>query len=256
VLPLVLDLLYEEANVTDIERLANWLKNSNYITLFSGAGMSTESGLPDFRSSGGLWTNNRRFEELASVDALRHDYPAFVEFYRWRIEQLSQYQPHVGHRVIADWQRKGRVQALITQNVDGFHTMAGSPEVIELHGTLRDTRCNKCGQKGTAESFLTDAGLKCTACGGPMRPGVVLFGEALPEGAIAKASEVSHLSELFLVLGSSLQVSPANWFPQLAKQVGAKLVIVNHDPTPLDDLADMKLTGSIKEMLTAVAALL
>src|SRR5689334_1412166 len=106
----------------ETNRLADWIEQSNYITFFSGAGMSTESGLPDFRSSGDLWTNNRRFEELASVDALHHDYPAFVEFYRWRIEQLQQYQPHEGHRLIAEWQRRGKVQALVTQNVDGFHT--------------------------------------------------------------------------------------------------------------------------------------
>lgn len=215
--------------------------------------MSTESGLPDFRSSGGLWTNNRRFEELASADALRHDYKAFVEFYRWRITQLNPYQPHEGHRLIAEWQRQGRVQALITQNVDGFHTQAGSPEVIELHGTLRTTRCQSCAQPGTAEAFLTDAGLVCPACGGKMRPGVVLFGEALPEGAIAKSSEVSHLAELFIVLGSSLQVSPANWFPQLAHQAGAKLVIINHDPTPLDGIADLCIRDSIRDTLVAVA---
>jgi NAD-dependent deacetylase len=217
--------------------------------------MSTESGLPDFRSSSGLWTNNRRFEELASVDALRHDYPAFVELYRWRITELMKYQPHAGHRVIAEWQKQGRVQALITQNVDGFHTLAGSPEAIELHGTLRTTRCQQCGRPDTAESFLTDAGLSCALCGGRMRPNVVLFGEMLPEGAIAKASEVSHLSELFIVLGSSLQVSPANWFPQLAHQAGAKLVIINHDPTPLDGMADLTLSASIKDTLEAVAAL-
>ena len=215
--------------------------------------MATESGLPDFRSSGGLWTNNRRFEELASVDALHHDYAAFVEFYRWRITELAKYQPHEGHRLIAEWQRQGRVQALITQNVDGFHTLAGSPEAIELHGTLRTTRCQQCGRQDTAESFLTDAGLSCARCGGRMRPNVVLFGEMLPEAAIAKSSEVSHLSELFVVLGSSLQVSPANWFPQLAHQAGAKLVIITHDPTPLDGLADLTIAGSIRDTLVAVS---
>jgi NAD-dependent deacetylase len=235
-----------------VERLADWLKNSNYITLFSGAGMSTESGLPDFRSSGGLWTNNRRLEELASVDALRHDYPGFVAFYRWRLSELAEYAPHAGHRLIADWQRAGRVQALITQNVDGFHTEAGSPEAIELHGALRRIRCQDCGRSSTVEAFMTGTLPVCDPCGGRLRPGVVLFGEMLPEGAIAKASEVSHLSDLFIVLGSSLQVSPANWFPQLAHQAGAKLVIINHDPTPLDGLADLRIAASIRDTLVAV----
>lgn len=249
--------------MTQLEQLTAWIRESRFTVVFTGAGASTEStcigpdgtesGLPDFRSSGGLWTNNRRFEELASVEALRHDYPAFVEFYRWRITELMKYQPHEGHRVIADWQKAGRVQTLITQNVDGFHSLAGSPDVIQLHGTLRTTRCQQCRQPGTAEAFLTDEGLVCPRCGGRMRPNVVLFGEPLPEDAIAHASDAAHVTELFIVLGSSLMVSPANWFPQLAHQAGAKLVIVNHDPTPLDGLADLKLTGSIRDTLVAVA---
>jgi NAD-dependent deacetylase len=242
--------------MTQIEQVAAWLRESSFTTSFTGAGMSTESGLPDFRSSGGLWTNNRRFEELASVEALRRDYPAFVEFYRWRIEQLMGYEPHVGHRLLAEWQRAGRVKALITQNVDGFHAIAGSPDPIELHGTLRSTRCQSCAHPGTAEAFLTDAGLVCEACGGKMRPNVVLFGEALPEAALDRAAEASHAADLFIVLGSSLLVSPANYFPQIAKAQGAKLVIVNHDPTPMDDVADMVVTGSIRDTLSAIAPLL
>lgn len=216
--------------------------------------MSTESGLPDFRSSGGLWTNNRRFEELASVEALRSDYPAFVEFYRWRIGELAKYEPHEGHRIVAEWQRQGRIQALITQNVDGFHTRAGSPEAFELHGTLGLVRCQRCGAEAPAETFLQDPGLHCAACGGKMRPGVVLFGEALLERALAGAAEASQQADLFIVLGSSLLVSPANLFPQMAKQAGAKLVIVNHDPTPLDPIADLVLRQSIRDVLVAVEA--
>lgn len=240
--------------MTDIEHLASWLEQSNYTTLFSGAGMSTESGLPDFRSSGGLWTNNRRFEDLASVDALRSDYPAFIEFYRWRISELAKYEPHEGHRIIAEWQRQGRIQALITQNVDGFHTRAGSPEAFELHGTLGKVRCQRCGAEAPAETFLTDAGLQCAACGGKMRPGVVLFGEALPERALEGAAQASQRSDLFIVLGSSLMVSPANFLPQMAKQAGARLVIVNREPTPLDATADLVLRDSIRDVLVAVDA--
>lgn len=245
-----------------VVELAKWLRESKYTTIFTGAGMSTESppidpnstesGLPDFRSSGGLWTNNRRFEELASVEALRREYPQFVGFYRWRIEQLRQYQPHVGHRIIAGWQREGRVKALVTQNVDGFHSLAGSPDVIELHGTLRKIRCQGCGREDAAESFLTEAGITCATCGGRMRPAVVLFGEALPEGALEAAASASEKADLFIVLGSSLLVSPANWFPQMAKQAGARLVIINRDPTPLDHLADLRLMGAIGETLAAV----
>jgi NAD-dependent deacetylase len=218
--------------------------------------MSTESGLPDFRSSGGLWTNNRRFEELASIKALEREYPEFLAFYRWRLAELAKYQPHEGHRVIARWQREGRVQALITQNVDGFHDQAGSPDVIPLHGSLRAIRCARCRAPGSLESFMEDERPSCDRCGGPLRPGVVLFGEPLDATALARAEAASEQADLFLVLGSSLMVSPANWFPQIAKAAGARLVIVNHDPTPYDELADLTLSASIRETLLAVDAAL
>ncbi len=216
--------------------------------------MSTESGLPDFRSAGGLWKQNRRFEELASVSALRHDFPEFVEFYRWRIRMLQGVEPHAGHRRIAEWQREGRVQALITQNVDGLHARAGSPEVIELHGSLRTIRCQRCGAEADSERFLTDEGTHCERCGDRLRPGVVLFGEALPEEALRKAQDASERAELFIVLGSSLQVSPANWFPQVAKSHGAKLVILNRESTAFDAVADLRLDGTIGETLERLAA--
>ena len=113
--------------------------------VFTGAGMSTESGLPDFRSNGGLWTKNRRFEELASVEALETDYDEHVAFYRWRIEMLAAHAPNDGHRVVADWQRRGLIGTIVTQNVEGFHTRAGAAGVLELHGTLTNVRCDRCG---------------------------------------------------------------------------------------------------------------
>ena len=235
--------------MADIKRLAEWMSSSRYTTIFSGAGMSTESGLPDFRSAGGLWKQNRRFEELASISALTHDFPEFVEFYRWRIRMLQGVEPHAGHRRIAEWQREGRVHALITQNVDGLHSRAGSPEAIELHGSLRRIRCQRCGAEADSERFLSDEGTHCECCGGKMRPGVVLFGEVLPEDALRKAQEASERSELFIALGSSLQVSPANYFPQIAKSKGARLVILNQGPTALDALADLRLDGVIGEIL-------
>ncbi|MNR90157.1 NAD-dependent protein deacetylase [compost metagenome] len=238
-----------------IPTLARWLRESRLTAVFTGAGMSTESGLPDFRSAGGLWKQSRRFEELASTSALQHDFPEFVEFYRWRIQMLQGVEPHAGHRRIAGWQREGRVQALITQNVDGLHARAGSTEVLELHGSLRVIRCQRCGTEADSERFLTDEGIHCARCGGKMRPGVVLFGEALPEDTLRKAQEASERAELFLVLGSSLQVSPANYFPQVAKARGAKLVILNREPTALDALADLRLDGTIGETLERLGSL-
>lgn len=242
--------------MADLKTLAEWMKHSRYTVVFTGAGMSTESGLPDFRSAGGLWKQNRRLEELASTEALHHDFPAFVEFYRWRIQQLHGVEPHAGHRRIAEWQQTGIIKALITQNVDGLHERAGSPEALELHGSLRVIRCQDCGVEMDAERFLTDEGIRCGRCGGKMRPGVVLFGESLPEDALRGAQQASERAELFLVLGSSLQVSPANWFPQVAKTGGARLVILNRDPTALDGLADLRLGGSIRDTLAMLGKFL
>ncbi|HMF43054.1 MAG TPA: Sir2 family NAD-dependent protein deacetylase [Polyangia bacterium] len=217
--------------------------------------MSTESGLPDFRSNGGLWKQNRRFEELASVEALETDYDEHVAFYRWRIEMLAKHAPNDGHRVVADWQRRGLVSTIVTQNVDGFHTRAGAHGVLELHGTLANVRCDRCGGERPTVEFLEAAGLAC-ACGGKRRPGVVLFGEALPEATLRTAWLAAERATLFIVLGSSLAVAPANLLPKAAAAAGAPLVIVNRDPTPLDSTAKLVINASIGETLRAVDRLL
>jgi NAD-dependent deacetylase len=216
--------------------IASWLTNSRKTVVLTGAGMSTESGLPDFRSPRtGLWA---RFNpsELATVDALHHRHESFVEFYQYRIRTLQQCQPHNGHRLLADWEQRGIVRTIVTQNVDGFHQQAGSQCVIELHGSLRTVHCQQCGQKQPSHVYLH--GVLTCECGGVLRPSVVLFGEPLPERTITQAWEEARQADLFLVLGSSLQVSPANQLPFVAKQNGAKLVIINWEPTELDHLAD------------------
>ena len=238
----------------DAAELARLLRTSGPAVVFTGAGMSTESGLPDFRSAGGLW-RNRRFEELASRESLATRYDEFVAFYRWRMQMLTEHEPHAGHRVVADWQRRGLVEALITQNVDGFHTAAGARDALELHGTLRMVRCETCDVEATAAEFLAPAGEAC-ACGGRRRPGVVLFGEALPEAPLSAAVEASRRARLFIVLGSSLLVSPANLLPQLAVAAGAPLVIVNHDPTPLGPRATLESHAAIGEILAAADEIL
>jgi NAD-dependent deacetylase len=265
-----------------VAELARLLAAHRRAVVFTGAGMSTESGLPDFRSTnlgtlggfpnppamvrgeqsssaphatGGLWKQNRRFEELASRDALESDYDEHVAFYRWRIEMLAGHEPNDGHRVVADWQRRGLVATVITQNVDGFHTRAGSDGVLELHGTLANVRCDRCGGERPASEFLEAAGLVC-ACGGKRRPGVVLFGEALPAATLRAAWMASERAPLFLVLGSSLAVAPANLLPEAAVAAGAPLVIINRDPTPLDRTATLVINASIGDTLRAVDRML
>jgi NAD-dependent deacetylase len=232
--------------------LEQWLRESRQTVIFSGAGMSTESGLPDFRSARqGIW-RDKDPAMYASTHALWHNREVFVQFYRMRIEAMLACQPHRGHRIIADWQRRGLVNRVVTQNVDGYHQEAGCERVIELHGSLRTVRCLVCERRYPAEKYLQEDGTVC-ACGGFLRPDVVLFGEMLPERALAEAEQAMSAADLCIVLGSSLQVSPANLYPQIAKRNGAKLVIVNLEPTALDELADLVVHDcAIGEWLQAV----
>ncbi|MEH7125620.1 NAD-dependent protein deacylase [Bacillus sp. JJ1503] len=213
-----------------------WLKESKYTVVFSGAGMSTESGLPDFRSSKeGMW-NKKDPKKIASVKSLNDNVDEFIDFYRERVLGVKEYQPHKGHYILADWEKRGIIQSIITQNVDGFHQLAGNKKVAELHGTLQQLHCQSCGKKYSSGEYINEA-YSCR-CGGLLRPSIVLFGESLPEAAFQLALVEAEKAELFIVLGSSLTVSPANQFPLIAKENGAKLVIVNMEPTDFDFYAD------------------
>lgn len=227
--------------ITDVKRsglinkLKQYLQDSKYTVVLTGAGMSTESGLPDFRSAmNGMWKGIDPLQ-LASTDALENNKDDFYQFYRKRIVDLNEVNHHIGHEILANWENKGVVSSIITQNVDGFHQDAGSKKVYELHGTLRKCHCHDCYRTYSCEDFA--GGNNQCKCGGTIRPSVVLFGENLPEEALIGAVEETEKADLFIVLGSSLSVSPANWFPMSAKENGAKVVIVNMDRTELDDVA-------------------
>lgn len=217
--------------------IRDWLRKSNHTVVFTGAGMSTESGLPDFRSANqGLW-QQKDPSQVASVQALNNNVEEFIDFYRKRVLGVKEYEPHRGHRILAEWEKQGRIHSIITQNVDGFHQQAGSQKVAELHGTLQKVHCQTCGISYSSEEFL-DGSYRCS-CGGILRPSVVLFGEMLPEQPFEMAFDEASRADLFIVLGSSLSVTPANQFPLIAKENGAKLVIANQEATPLDGYADL-----------------
>lgn len=216
--------------------LKKWLEEANYTVVFSGAGMSTESGLPDFRSSGGLW-KQKDPSKLASTEALNNNVEEFIEFYRTRVLGVTEYKPHKGHYILADWEKRHIIRSIITQNVDGFHHDAGSKRVAELHGTLKKLHCQTCGLEYSSQEYINED-YYCE-CGGVLRPSIVLFGEALPQEAFEMAYEEAKKADLFIVLGSSLTVTPANQFPLIAKENGAKLVIINRDPTNFDHFADL-----------------
>src|SRR5699024_1031031 len=220
-----------------MEKLKKLLTHATYTIVYTGAGMSTESGLPDFRSkSRGLWEKFNP-DELANINALYDNREEFVKFYQYRLSEINQYEPHRGHFILGEWEQSGRLKGIITQNVDGFHHDAGSDNVMELHGSFRKLQCHYCSKEFSSEELIDGTGF--CPCAGPIRPGIVLFGEMLPQATFNKAERETEKSDLFIVLGSSLSVSPANMFPMLAKENGAKLVIINRDPTQLDTYADL-----------------
>lgn len=232
-----------------IEALAHMVRDCGPLVVLSGAGMSTESNLADFRSREGYWA---RFDpmRLATLSALEREPGEFYAFYRMRLEALNGAEPNSGHRVLAGWEEKGILSAIVTQNVDGLHQRAGSKNVVELHGSLRKASCNRCGAPFSGMELLERT--ECGKCGGPLRPDVVLFGENLPSQALEESERLASTCGFFLVLGSSLVVSPANSLPRIAKACGARLAIVNREPTPLDGIADLVVRGEIGMTLKAV----
>lgn len=238
--------------MNSLEKFIDLLTNASYTIVFTGAGMSTESGLPDFRSKDrGLWEKFNP-DELANVHALLHNTEEFTKFYQYRLSEVNKYQPHEGHKILAAWEKRGIIKGIITQNVDAFHSDAGSENVMELHGSFRTFHCHKCKKEFERAVYL-DGVSTCDECGGTIRPGIVLFGENLPQHTFTKAEEEALQADLFIVLGSSLSVSPANMFPLVAKENGAKLIIVNREPTQYDSLADLVIQDkSIRQLLMEV----
>jgi len=255
-------------NKTMIAEIAEVWMSASHPVVFSGAGMSTESGLPDFRSAQGLW--KVRPESLATLEALRIQPDEFYHFYQWRIAKLWEVCPNPGHQVLTDLQRMGYIKNIITQNVDGLHQRAGSEQVIEVHGSLRTVRCMDCHSVYDSRMLLPTRPhwqeeyrqgvyhygdeCHCPTCKVLVRPDVVLFGESLPEKALATATQVSKNADFFVVLGSSLTVSPANYFPSWAAQNGARLLIINNEPTHLDDKATWVIHDPIGKVLNKILA--
>ncbi|MFA5577115.1 MAG: NAD-dependent deacylase [Tissierellaceae bacterium] len=207
----------------DVELLANWIEKSNYTVILTGAGMSTESGLADFRSREGLWSKLDPMK-LASVRTLMEDYDSFYDFYKMRLEVLSEARPHQGYRILADWEDRGLINSIVTQNVDDFHLLAGNKNVYRLHGSLNDFRCSLCHIAAEKEDYLQKK--PCNSCGGSLRPGVVLFGEGLPEKTLYAAMGEMERAELLIVIGTSLSVFPVNQLPDITK---GKRIYINKE---------------------------
>jgi NAD-dependent deacetylase len=213
--------------------------------VLTGAGISTESGIPDFRSPNGIWAQYDPME-YATIDAFRRDPEKVWEFYALRLDALAKAEPNAGHLALAELERRGLVQAVVTQNIDGLHQRAGSQDVVEVHGSIRTAECLACGE----EAALDRAMPRCPRCGAIMKPGVVMFGELLPAGAIDRATQLALAAGLLLVVGSALEVYPVAGLPEEALSAGGTLAIVNRGQTPYDDRADLKVDAGAGETLT------
>src|ERR687896_1932123 len=235
--------------------LAALLAERQPCVVLTGAGISTESGIPDFRSPTGIWAEIDPFE-VASIQAFRRDPERVWEFYRRRIGLLLDAAPNAGHHAIAELERRGLVDAVVTQNIDTLHSRAGSREVVEVHGSIRVAECLRCRWRQDTDGVLAQLEERpaplCEQCGEVLKPGVTLFGELLPPGAIERATELARSAALVLVVGSSLEVWPVAGLPLEARA----FAIVNRGPSALDDQALLRIEGEAGATLTGVVAAL
>jgi NAD-dependent deacetylase len=238
-------------------RLAELLRGAERAVVLTGAGISVPSGIPDFRTPGkGLWEHVDPME-VAHIDAWRRDPDRFWSFYSQRFTSLVDRQPNPAHEAVAELERRGLVRGVITQNVDRLHRLAGTQRLVEVHGSIDWSVCLECGGKVRLERVIelveaTGGAPECEACLAPLKPDVVLFGELLPEAAIAEAQALAAEADLMLCIGSSLEVYPVAGLPSLTRAAGGTVAIVTQGPTPYDREADVKLEGDVVDELRAV----
>ncbi|MEE9555016.1 MAG: NAD-dependent deacylase [candidate division Zixibacteria bacterium] len=231
------------------ERFLNALKTANSVVVSTGAGVSAESGVPTFRGEEGLWKKFRA-EELATFDAFNANPELVWEWYQHRREIISKIKPNPGHHAIVKMAKLFDNFQLVSQNIDGLHRLAGSDDIVELHGSIKRNKCLECDELNYDEEFEQFPPL--CKCGGRLRPDVVWFGEMLPRGALEKAFAVSRSCDLFFTVGTSGIVQPAASLPQTAKQHGAFVVEVNIESTELTFIVDQHLRGKSGDILPAV----
>ena len=221
-----------------IEQLKQWISESRHIVFFGGAGVSTESGIPDFRSVDGLY--NQKFEyppeQIISHSFFVRRPEYFYRFYKEKMLPLG-FEPNITHKVLARWEEEGRLSAVVTQNIDGLHQKAGSKRVYELHGSVLRNFCQRCGKFHSAEFVRDSIGVPKCECGGTVKPDVVLYEEGLDEKTMENAILAIHRADLLIVAGTSLTVYPAAGLVRVYQ--GKRLVLINRDETPYDRYADL-----------------
>lgn len=245
--------MYVDSHTKKLQKI---IDDSKKILAFSGAGLSSESNVPTYRGAGGLWS---RYDPniYANINIFLQDSTYYWNFFKEeRYKIIKKAKPNKAHYILAELERKGRIIAVITQNIDGLHQMAGQKNVIELHGNTRKIVCLECNKVYKMEEIYKELDKQLPPvckCGGTLKPATILFGESLPEDALNKAIIESKNCDTFLVLGSSLVVYPAAHLPIIAKQNSAKLVIINIDPTPLDRIADVVINENASKVLSKIS---
>jgi len=250
----------EAAMEEQLKQIAQWINTSKRIIIFSGAGLSTESGIPDFRSPGGVWDKydpeDFYFQNFIASETSREKY--------WQMatemwEPIKQAQPNPAHLAIAEMEKLGKLDCVITQNIDGLHFKAGNSEekVLQLHGTAIFVSCLSCKKRYDRDQIQdrikkAQKAPRCDDCGGLLKPATISFGQSMPEKETHEAYHRSSICDLFIVIGSSLVVQPAASMPMVAKRNGARLVIINRDPTPCDDLADLVIHGQAGPTMASI----
>lgn len=248
------------AGVSALESVAAWLAAARSVVVLTGAGVSTESGIPDFRGPEGLWTRDPRAERLSNIGYYVADPEIRREAWKRRLDHPGWgARPNAAHRALAALESTGRLELLITQNIDGLHLAAGSsPErLVEIHGTIRESACLACGDRRPMAETLArveggDPDPACLACGGILKSATISFGQNLDPRLLDRAERAASSSDLFLAIGTSLSVYPVARLPELALAAGARLVILNAEPTPLDDVAHAVVRGRAGEVLSAL----
>jgi NAD-dependent deacetylase len=253
----------DAGDVPEVRTVAGWVAEATAVTVLTGAGVSTESGIPDFRGPRGLWTLDPAAQRMSDIRAYVSDPEVRVASWRSRRDHPAwSAEPNAGHRALVDLERSGRLRALVTQNIDGLHQKAGSGEarpVIELHGTMREVECLSCGDRTPTPEVLrrVDAGEPdppCPLCGGILKTATISFGQELRWDVIAAAEAAARDADLFLAVGTSLTVHPAAGLAGIPLETGARLVVVNAEPTPYDVVAHAVLRAPIGQVLPALVA--
>ncbi len=246
----------------ELERLAELVRSAGSVVALTGAGISVPSGIPDFRTPRtGLWERVDPME-VAHIDAFRGDPVRFWGFYGERFATLGEKQPNGAHRALVELEEHGQLDGVVTQNVDMLHRKAGAHEPVEVHGSIASCSCPRCGGRvGLTEvqarrAAAQDGVPRCTDCLGPLKPDVVLFGELLDAGTLARARELCEGADVLLCVGSSLEVHPVAGLPLLTREAGGAVAILTQGPTPLDEIAEVRLYGDVVQELQALLAAL